>query len=115
MSLSGARPEPVLNAAKVAGAVSGLVVAAGAVTTLVGWTTAEQIDSAAVLVGGLVTALAALVAVVAPLVAAYRARPKVTPLADPRDANGTPLVPATGGHVVTPQVAGVADHAAAEQ
>lgn len=86
------RPEPVVDAAKIAAAVSGLVAAAGAITTLVGWTTAEQVQSLLVLIGGLITALATLVAAAAPIVAAYKARAKVTPLADPRTNYGTALV-----------------------
>ncbi len=85
------RPEPVLDAAKLAAAISGVIAAAGAITTLYGWTTAEQIQSLTVLIGGLITALATLVAVVAPIVTAQRARAKVTPLADPRNIHGDAL------------------------
>lgn len=90
------RPEPVVDAAKMAAAVSGLIAAAGAITTLVGWTTADQVQSATVLAGGLITALATLAAVIAPIVAAYRARALVTPVAWPRNDDGLPLVEAPG-------------------
>ena len=90
------RPEPVLDAAKLPAAAAGLVAAIGAITTLVGWTTADQIQSVTVLIGGLITALATLVATAAPILAAYKARAKVTPLSDPRSRSGVALVEADG-------------------
>lgn len=94
------RPEPVLTAARLAAAVSGVIAAVGAVLTLLGWSDAGQVHQAEVLAGGIVTSVATLAAVVAPMVAAYRARAKVTPLSDPRDAAGAPLVAAHGKHEV---------------
>ena len=90
------RPEPVLDAAKVASAVSGAVGALGAALVLVGWATAEQVQSWVIVTGGAVSALATLVAVVAPIVAAYRARGLVTPLESPRNSDGTPLMAVPG-------------------
>ena len=91
------RPEPVVDAAKLAAAAAGAVAAIGAITTLWGWTTADQVQSLVVLIGGLITAVATLVAVVAPIAAAYKARKQVTPLADPRSRSGAALVESGGG------------------
>lgn len=91
---SGAdRPEPVLQAAKLAGAVSGLVTAGGATFVLLGWATGPQVMQWAVIAGGIVTAVGALLAAALPLITARGARKQVTPLIDPRDADGVPLVP----------------------
>jgi hypothetical protein len=86
------RPEPVLAAAKLAGAVSGLVVAVGAVFVLVGWVSPDEVQQWAVIAGGIVTALGAVLAAALPLITAHGARGQVTPLADPRGVNGDPLV-----------------------
>jgi hypothetical protein len=98
------RPEPVVSAAKLAAAAAGLVAAIGAITTLWGWTTADQVQSVVVLIGGLITAAATLVATVAPILAAYKARKEVTPLADPRDSHGHALVSREDGS--SPRVTG---------
>lgn len=86
------RPQPVLRAAQAAAAVSGLVAAIGAVLTLVGWATADQVQSWVVAAGGLTTAVATAIAVAAPILAAMRARELVTPLEAPVSADGVPLV-----------------------
>ncbi|SDG94697.1 hypothetical protein [Klenkia brasiliensis] len=86
------RPQPVLRAAQAAAAVSGLVAAIGAILTLVGWVTADQVQSWVVAAGGLTTAVATFVAVAAPILAALRAREAVTPLEAPLSADGVPLV-----------------------
>lgn len=91
---SGAdRPEPVLQAARLAGAVSGLVTAGGATFVLLGWATGPQVTQWAVICGGIVTAVGALLAAALPLITARGARKQVTPLTDPRDADGVRLVP----------------------
>lgn len=103
--VDGGRPEPVLDAAKVAAAVSGLVTAIGAALVLIGWTTPDQVEQWSVVGGGIVLAVAAVLAVVMPLATAWQARGKVTPLADPRDSSGAPLAPA-----VDPPGQHAADH-----
>ena len=90
------RPEPVLDAAKIASAVSGTVGAIGAAFVLIGWATGEQVQSWVVVTGGIVSAVGTLVAVVAPIVAAYRARAEVTPLESPRNDDGVPLMVVPG-------------------
>lgn len=90
------RPEPVLDAAKVAAAVSGTVLAIGAVFVLVGWATADEVQNWAVIAGGIVTSIGALIAVVLPIITAYGARAQVTPLAAPVSVEGAPLVAAAG-------------------
>jgi hypothetical protein len=90
----GDRPQPVLDWAKLAAAIGGLVTASGAALVFVGWATDTQVRQAAILAAGAVTAVGALVAVVAPLWAARRARALVTPLKDPRDNSGQQLLTA---------------------
>jgi hypothetical protein len=96
LPIGAPRPEPVLNAAKVAGAVSGLVVAVGAAFVLAGLITAEDVAGWAQVAGGIVLALGALVSAVTPMIAARGARAKVTPTADPRDSRGRRLIPVVG-------------------
>jgi len=86
------RPEPVLDAAKLAAAVSGVVLAVGAALVLVGWATTDQIKSWSVIAGGAVTAIGTLLAVVMPIITALGARAQVTPLAAPQGVDGAPLV-----------------------
>lgn len=86
------RPEPVLDAAKIAAAVSGTVTAIGAILVVVGWATSDQVQSWAVIAGGVVTAVGTLVTVVMPVITAYGARAQVTPLAAPVGVDGVPLV-----------------------
>lgn len=89
----GSRPEPVMDAAVLAGAVSGLVVAVGAALIVLGFATQDDVMNWATIAGGIVTSGAAVVAALMPIWRAYKARPLVTPLADPRDAEGRDLVP----------------------
>lgn len=91
---SSGRPEPVLDAAKLAAAVSGTVLSLGALLVLVGWATADQVQSWAVIAGGIVTSIGALLAVAMPLITALGARAQVTPLAAPVSVQGLPLVTA---------------------
>lgn len=95
-SATTGRPEPVLDAAKAAAAVSGAVLAIGAALVLVGWATAEQVQNWAVIAGGIVTAVGALIAVVLPVITAYGARAQVTPLAAPVSVEGVQLVASSG-------------------
>lgn len=88
---AGDRPEPVLDAAKLAAAVSGTVLAIGAMLVLVGWVTADQVQSWAVIAGGIVTAIGTLIAVAMPIITALGARAQVTPLANPQSVDGAPL------------------------
>jgi hypothetical protein len=90
------RPEPVLSAARVAGVVSGVILGIGGVLKLVGVLVPRDYDLQALAdqTSYAVLALGAAWAVIGPyLTARLRARDKVTPLADPRDAYGRKLVP----------------------
>lgn len=89
---STGRPEPVLDAAKLAAAVSGTVLAVGAAFVVVGWVTADQVQNWAVIAGGIVTAVGTLLAVAMPIITALGARAQVTPLAAPVSVQGVPLV-----------------------
>lgn len=91
-STSTKRPEEVLNAAKLAAAVSGAVTGVGALLVLAGYATTEQIREWAVASGAAVVAVGALLGAVMPIITALRARERVTPLSDPRDGAGRPLV-----------------------
>lgn len=87
------RPEPVLQAAKLGGLVAAVVVAVAAVVSLVlagQWT---DINALGTVLGALAGAVMALIAYIAPVWQARKARAKVTPLADPRDMLGRKLVP----------------------
>lgn len=99
-STATGRPEPVLDAAKLAAAVSGTVLAVGALLVLIGWATADQVKSWAVIAGGIVTAIGTLMAVAMPIITAIGARAQVTPLAEPRSVDGVPLVTSAAPAVV---------------
>jgi Flp pilus assembly pilin Flp len=89
-----ARPEPVLNAARLGGLIAAVVIAIAATISLVlagRWTDINALGKS---LGGAIGAVLALTAYVAPVWQAYKARKKVTPLSDPRDAAGRPLTPA---------------------
>lgn len=88
--------EPVMNAAKVAAAVAGVVTAAGAAFVLIGWATTDQVQAWSVAAGGIVSAVGALLAVVMPLVTAWGARAQVTPWPLP-GPTPTPPLPAPAG------------------
>ena len=85
------RPEPVLDAGKAAGLVSALVVAVGGALALTGLVTVEDVTAWSVAAGAVVTAVVALVAYVAPVWQARKAREVVTPLSSPRDSDGLPM------------------------
>lgn len=97
------RPEPVLDAAKLAAAVSGTVLAVGAAFVLVGWVTADQVQNWAVIAGGIVTSIGTLLAVAMPIITAIGARAQVTPLSDPQGMQGQPL-PITPGYPTAPDL-----------
>jgi hypothetical protein len=101
-SATTGRPEPVLDAAKIAAAVSGTVLAIGTAFVLIGWATADQVQSWAVIAGGIVTAVGALIAVVLPIITAYGARAQVTPLAAPVSVEGVPLITSAAPPVAPP-------------
>lgn len=99
-----ARPEPVRNAATVAASLTAVV---GLVLTVLVVGHVLTPDDSAILGPAIATATPTVIGAVAPVVAALRARLKVTPVSDPRDAAGRPLI----GQGQQP---GVADHAAPE-
>lgn len=85
--------EPVLDAARIGGLVAALIVAIGGTVTLVlagRWTDITALGTA---LGGVISAALALSAYLAPVWQARKARAKVTPLIDPRDAAGRKLIP----------------------
>jgi hypothetical protein len=86
-----ARPEPVRNAAAVAASITTVV---GLVLTLLVVSHVLTPDDSAILGPALASAVPTVVGAVSAVVAALRARLKVTPLADPRDAAGQALVAA---------------------
>lgn len=90
------RPEPVVNAAKLASAVSGVVLAVGVALVAVGITTQEEVENWATIAGAIVTAAGTLVAIVLPYIQALKARAEVTPKDDPVNDEGVPLVPQYG-------------------
>ena len=85
------RPEPVLDAASVAGNVSSVVGGLAGIFATLGvvthWTWAEATAAA-------LTAVGAGLAKYMPLVTARGARAQVTPVSDPQAMDGTPLVAA---------------------
>jgi hypothetical protein len=88
------RPEPVLDAAKIGGLIAALVVAIAATVSLVlagRWT---DINALGATLGGVASAVLALIAYFGPVWQAHKARAKVTPLADPRDSIGRRLIAA---------------------
>jgi hypothetical protein len=92
--LDAPRPEPVLSAARVAGVISGVILSIGGVLKLVGWLVPADYDLEALAdqAGNAILAIGAAWSLVGPWITArLRARDKVTPLVDPRDALGRPL------------------------
>lgn len=86
-----ARPEPVRNAALSAASITALV---GLVLTILVVTHVLTPDDSATLGPALATAIPTVVGAVSAVVAALRSRLKVTPLSDPRDVTGQPLLTA---------------------
>lgn len=86
-----ARPEPVLEAAKLAGNVAGVVTGLAGIFATVGAVTGWQWALATAAALG---ATGAVLAKWMPLVTAFGARAQVTPLAQPQAMDGSPLVSA---------------------
>lgn len=94
------RPSPVMDEAKITSAITAagpiLVVILGAI----GWASADDVSNGIALVVALVGAVAAVVNFLVPKIRARHVRDQVTPMSDPRAADGvTPLVP----EPITPQ------------
>jgi hypothetical protein len=109
------RPEPVRNAAVVASSVTAIT---GLILTLLVVTHVLTPDDSEVLGPALASAIPTVVGAVSAVVAALRARLKVTPLDSPRDAEGGQLVPLADylrAQGIEPQTPGEADHAAPEE
>lgn len=86
------RPEPVVEAARIAGTISGLV---GTLATAFATYAAVTHQPWAVSTAATLAGVAAALAKVLPRVTATGARGQVTPVSDPLAADGTtPLVPA---------------------
>lgn len=93
---SGPRPEPVTNAAKLAGVISGVVLSVGALMKLATpWVPSDyDLQQLADQAGNAVLSIGVFWSVVGPWITArVKARDKVTPLDDPRDSIGRTLVP----------------------
>lgn len=94
-----ARPEAVMNPVKLGGLAGAAVTSVGGVVYMViDGVTGDELTPLGVAVGAAVTAVAALGVYVSALFAGRAAREQVTPLSDPRDAFGNPLVPEPGQH-----------------
>jgi len=102
------RPQPVLGAA---GAAAGLTTLVGLVLTLLVVTRVLTPGDSAVLGPAIASAVPTVVGAVSTVLAALRARTKVTPLADPRDAIGNRLVSAVPARLPSQETPGP-DHAA---
>jgi hypothetical protein len=92
---NGDRPEPVLDAARVAGVISGVILGLGGALKLVGVLVPRDYDLQALAdqTANAVLAVAAAWSLFGPwLLARVRARDKVTPLSSPRDAAGRRLI-----------------------
>lgn len=87
------RPEPVLDQGRIAAVVGGAVVAVVGLVLLIVRGQAGDLTALQIALEGVLTSIMAAAAVIAPLWRARKARDKVTPLEDPRTADGVPLVP----------------------
>lgn len=86
--------EPVIDAAKIAAKVTGTITAIGGLASLYGYGTETDYSAFAAASGTLVMAGGALVGTILPIINAFKARSKVTPLANPKSDAGIPLVEA---------------------
>lgn len=85
--------EPVVNAGRLAGLLSAAVIAIlGVVAIVVGGNVLGDLTALGNAITTAIVALGALAAYLLPVWQAVKARAKVTPLVDPRDDDGTPLV-----------------------
>lgn len=99
------RPEPVLDAAKLAGAIAAVIVAVGIALRLAGLADVVDEDLARIAeaASNAVLGAATAWALVGPWITArLKARDKVTPLTDPRDARGVELLPVDEVAVLDP-------------
>lgn len=113
------RPEPVLGSAAIASAATTLV---GLVLTCLVLAHVLTPAGSAILGPALASAIPTVIGAASTLVAAWRARGKTLPLADPRVAQAWQQIVASEQGIATavtevrrapgPQTAGVADHAA---
>lgn len=88
------RPSPVVDSAKIGRYIYSVGPLLAAVLTGLGYATTDQVDGALALVVTAVGAVAAVINFVVPVIRARRVRELVTPVSDPRAADGiTPLVP----------------------
>jgi hypothetical protein len=83
------RPQPLLNVAT----VTGLITAAVSAAVLLGLLSQAEADAVSAGVQALIVVAGSALAAVAPVIAAFKARGKVTPTSDPRDDDGRQLVP----------------------
>lgn len=89
------RPQPVVDAAKVAAAVA--LVVGGLFTVLAAFgVTVPDPEGATRAVVSIATGALTLISVASTLWAAFRAREKVTPLTSPRNRDGVPLMEVPG-------------------
>ncbi len=89
-----ARPEPVLDEAVIAGKISAGATALLGFAVVLGLVAVDDVDTIVAALVAVATGAVTIVNYVVPKVRAYKARDKVTPVADPQAADGTPLVPA---------------------
>jgi hypothetical protein len=90
------RPEPVLNAATVAGAISAVILAIGGLLKLAGVLIPADYDLQGLAddASNAILSVGAVWSLFGPWITArIKARDQVTPLADPRDARGRRLLP----------------------
>jgi hypothetical protein len=94
MSTTVKRPEPVLEAGKIAGAIAAVLLAVGGLLRTIGWLpVGVDVEDVADQASTVVLAIGVLWAAVGPwLTNRLRARDLVTPMKDPRDAAGNPLM-----------------------
>lgn len=91
--MSKRRTEPVTTAGLIAGAVAGVIITIGGLARALGWVTDDlDVNAVARQASDLILGAGILWSTLAPAVLALWARSKVTPLADPRNHDGTPLV-----------------------
>ena len=85
--------EPVIDAATLAGKVTGVIVGLGGVLAIFGYGTETDYSAFAEAAGTLVIAGGGVVGAILPIINAFKARAKVTTLIAPKDASGQPLTP----------------------
>lgn len=94
--------EPVLTA----GAIAGVVMAALAMAVSLGWLRLDEAQ-----MGSIQTFLVAALGLAVPVIAAFWARGKVTPVADPRTAAGEPALLLPASQVTPEMLAGLEQEA----